>query len=291
MDVLSVSSDTFLGLKMKLVKFAFLIVTLLFMRTVLAAPLLPKTDAVPGGIVILPLIESPSASSTIQFQGRRVMMLHDGQRYYAVVGLPLTTKPGTYQINYIGQNGVPIKQPLVVHAKSYPAQYLTIKNKRKVNPNPTDLKRIAHEQITIDKIKDTWSATSQPSLSFNWPVKGPISSAFGLQRFYNGEPRTPHAGLDIAAPAGTPIKSPAVGRVIGTGNFFYSGNTVYVDHGQGLITMYGHMSAIKVKPGQVVKSGTLLGLVGQTGRATGPHLHWGVLLNKALVDPKLFIHH
>ncbi|MDF2867499.1 MAG: uncharacterized protein K0S11_969 [Gammaproteobacteria bacterium] len=250
---------------------------------------LPKAEAVPGGVVALPLASKFKRPSSVIFQGRQIMVLNASKQDYAIVGIPLSTKPGNYQINYTDQAGQTLKQTFTVRAKAYPTQYLTIANKRKVNPNPADLQRIAQEQVIIDKLKNTWTQAMQPNLQFNWPLKGRISSAFGLQRFYNGEPRSPHAGLDIAAPAGTPIKAPAAGRVLGTGNFFYSGNAVYLDHGQGLITMYGHMSKIKVRPGQLVKTGTLLGLVGQTGRATGPHLHWGVMLNKALVDPALFI--
>ena len=240
---------------------------------------------VPGGVAVVdlgPAAQPPKAS----WQGKPVLVVKDQDaRWLAIVGIPLTVKPGTaQQVSSGGRN-----LPFVVGDKKYPEQRITLKNQRQVNPNPDDLKRIEQELDVQVRAYRTFTPVTPSNLLLDKPVDGPLSSKFGVRRFFNGEERNPHAGLDFAVPAGTPIKSPAAGKVILIGNYFFNGNTVFVDHGQGFISMFCHMSKIDVKVGDAVPRGGVVGRVGSTGRATGPHMHWNVSLNDARVDPAIFI--
>ena len=249
---------------------------------------IPATAAVPGGVALIELPASASAPRA-SFNGKPVMVLANGAGYAALVGLPLGLEPGTHKLRVRQPDGAEIEYPFPVQAKAYETQYLTIKNKRMVNPEKRDLERISREQRRIREALATWNDDSPDTLRFRLPVDGPLSSPFGLRRFFNQQPRKPHSGLDIAAAEGTPIRAPADGTVLDTGDFFFNGNTVFIDHGQGLVTMYCHLSRIDVQPGQQLRTGDVLGAVGKTGRVTGAHLHWGVSLNDARVDPTLFL--
>jgi murein DD-endopeptidase MepM/ murein hydrolase activator NlpD len=269
-----------------------LLVTLLFVLTSqsLMAVTLPKAAAVPGGIAIVPLgIESASAP-IVKFNDKRVMVAPDPEQknhWLAIAGIPLSAEKGKHQL-VVETNPEQKLVSFEVKDKKYKTQHITIKNKRKVNPNEQDLKRIKEEKQEIVASLAQWSDSDTLNTKFVIPVKGRLSSPFGLRRYFNKQPRKPHSGIDIAAPEGTPIVSPADGVVITTGEYFFNGNTVFIDHGQGLVTMYCHMSKIKVKPGDPVKQGQSIGAIGKTGRVTGPHLHWAVSMNDVRVDPGLF---
>jgi len=236
-------------------------------------------------------VELPAGSDITQvhFNQHPVLVVATGGNYTAVVGLPLGTRPGTHSLKLRTLDGQQTSVAFQVNDKQYQTQHITIKDKRKVNPEKRDMERIGREQQRIKEALAHWDPQSPESLRFELPVEAPMSSPFGLRRFFNEQPRKPHSGLDLAAAAGTPIRAPAAGRISDTGDFFFNGNTVFIDHGQGLVTMYCHLSRVDVKPGQRVRAGEVIGAVGKTGRVTGPHLHWSVSLNDARVDPVLFV--
>jgi murein DD-endopeptidase MepM/ murein hydrolase activator NlpD len=218
-----------------------------------------------------------------------VLVARAGDSWEAVVGLPLGTQPGALDLTVLEGEQRARMVSFGVGAHDYDTQRITLANRRQVEPEPMDLLRIEREQGSIVRAFSTWSDEAPESLGFDLPAMGRISSTFGLRRFFNDEPRQPHSGLDIAAPEGTPIVAPAAGTVIETGDYFFNGNSVFIDHGQGLITMYNHLSRVDVAKGVRVARGDRIGLVGRTGRVTGPHLHWSVSLNNARVDPALFL--
>ncbi len=258
----------------------FLAITLIISTPASASPV---EALVPGGIAIIG-VDNYTPETLITFDNRKTTVYKQANKWYALAGIPLSAKPGTYQFQIKQQDGSTRLASVDVKAKKYKEQHLTIKNKRKVNPNKEDMERIAQERVRKRAAKNHWTA-NYPDIDFIWPVTGEISSIFGLRRFFNEQERNPHNGLDIAAPEGTDIRVTADGTVIEAGDFFFSGNMVYVDHGQGLISLYAHLSRIDVKPGDVLRRGDILGAVGQTGRVTGAHLHFAVRANGVLVDP------
>jgi murein DD-endopeptidase MepM/ murein hydrolase activator NlpD len=234
--------------------------------------------------------ESTQNGVQLSFNGYRAPVLRQNGRLVAVIGIPLDTDPGRQMARLDRGDGRPATTVVFeVAPKTYEEQRLTVENQRHVDPSPEDLERIAVERKRIDKALSTYSPDLQPLLRLAAPVAGARSSSFGLRRFFNGQARSPHSGMDIAAAAGTPIVNPARGRVLDTGDFFFNGQTVFVDHGQGVVAMYCHLSRTDVKPGDEVGAGAQLGLVGATGRVTGAHLHWGIAVNRAMVDPVLLL--
>jgi murein DD-endopeptidase MepM/ murein hydrolase activator NlpD len=263
---------------------------LLLALPLLAHASLPQSSNVPGGVAIVPLGGATTNSTKPQtwFGEQAVLVTSDRRQWYAVIGLPLDLKPGSYELSV--KVGDAMKaQHFVVKAKDYPEQHITLKDTSKVELSAEDEARAVREIATIKALKLNWRDEEDTDLAFIIPVKGRLASSFGLRRFFNGEPRAPHAGLDVGVARGTPVKASAQGKVLAVDDYFFNGKTIFVDHGNGLITMYCHLDQSDVQTGETVRKGQQLGLSGQSGRATGPHLHWSVILNGAMVDPQLFL--
>ncbi len=248
---------------------------------------LPQHSPVPGGVAVIDLGPNQQAAPSVRWDEQPLAVVQDKGRWYALLGIPLDTLPGELEIRVFQASTVKMIN-VPIRPKNYPEQRLSIRNARQVEPNADDLRRIEREQQVTAAIKKRFSA-NPPETTLRQPAPGPLSSRFGLRRVFNGQPRNPHAGLDVAAASGTPVTAPAAGVVANTGEYFFNGNTVFVDHGQGLITAYMHLSRIDVRAGQAIQAGERLGAVGNTGRATGPHLHWALILNNTPVDPELFL--
>ena len=249
-----------------------------------APPLFPfNPSPVPGGVALVP-IQGKDLAPKVTYRGEPVLRRRSSTGWVAVVGLPLSVKAGQDQIEV---DGHPVS--FAIKPKRYPEQRLRLENQRQVTPNAEDEARIAKEQALLAPAWKAWPEELTPSLTFRQPTAGALTSSFGLRRVFNGQPRAPHSGLDIKAPAGQGVRTPAAGVVVLTGDFFYSGNAVFVAHGEGVVSLLCHLSKIEVKQGQVLKAGDRVGEVGSTGRSTGPHLHWSLSLNNARVDPRLFL--
>ncbi len=262
----------------------------------LATPLvahasLPQASNVPGGVALIPLGTVIDNAQPKAWMGEQpILVTADKGKWFAVVGLPLDMKPGLHTLR-AKLNEESMSIAFKVTSKKYPEQHITLKDKGKVQLSDEDLKRAVGEIALIKKLKQHWQPSADTDPAFILPAKGRLSGKFGSRRVFNGQPRAPHAGIDVAVGTGTQVVASSHAKVLAVGDYFFNGKTVFLDHGNGLITMYCHLDRIDVNENETVSKGQQIALSGKTGRATGPHLHWSVILNGAMVNPKLFLTH
>lgn len=252
-----------------------------------AAVELPRHRSVPGGVAVIGLGAS-SERPRVSLGAVPVLVVGDATGWTAVVGIALAAKPGTSHVTIQRIGEAEVRKAFAIDAIRYPEQRLTVAP-GKVDLSKQDIERYERERAHLAEVAATQTDGVPASLRMRQPAAGPRSGSFGSRRIFNGQSRSPHSGMDIAAAAGSPVVAAAAGRVIDTGDYFFNGKTVWIDHGRGLLTMYCHLSDINVKPGDNLAAGDVLGAVGATGRVTGAHLHWSVSLNRAMVDPALFL--
>ena len=228
----------------------------------------------PGEIFSIKVADCPDIKT------REELFINSEGIEYAILPAPFSKKELT-----LSDYCLPVK----VKKKQFGESRITIKNTSMVDLSKSDSDRAFKESKLIKQSLNTYSKDLKPSLKFISPVNGIISSRYGKQRYINDKPRSPHLALDIAAADGTSIIAPSTGRVVLIGDFFYSGNYLILDHGNGLLSSYSHMSLVHVSEGEIVNQGDVIGEVGSTGRVTGPHLHWSVYLSKIRINPESLI--
>ncbi len=238
------------------------------------------------------LLEYPDAEGLdrveVQWRNRTIPLVRSGSDWVAIIGADLDLDPGEYPapvtLRFSDGRREGRDETIRVLAKTFPITRLTVAP-RFVELSPENLERSRRESRILGEVFSRITPEILWDGGFVVPIPNAQGSNFGHWRVFNDQPRNPHSGADISAAAGTPIRSTSRGRVAETGDYFFNGNTVIVDHGLGIYSVYLHLSQIDVEPGQIVERGESVGLVGATGRVTGPHLHWGFRIQNARVDP------
>lgn len=248
----------------------------------------PRPSPVPGGVARIQLGAAPHPPR-VRVDGTRVLVVRDGGEWIALVGIPLSTKPGSrLRVEAERGDGTVASYTVTVAPKDYATQHLKVPPGQ-VELSPEDLARYERERTHLAGVLRTFTEDVPSTLAMVQPAAGVRSSSFGRRRFFNGKARNPHGGMDIAAPVGTPVVAAGAGRAIDIGDYFFSGRTIVLDHGAGLLSLYAHLSGVDIRIAQNVAAGEPIARVGATGRVTGPHLHFSVYLNSAAVDPALFL--
>lgn len=244
-----------------------------------------------GEVILLRIIKPDNKEPSVDWMNREVILLYrdDKKVYEGFIAADLDQKPGIYSLNIVFKSSGTAKViPLKILEKDYGVRKLTLPDNQ-VNLNKEDLDRATKEKNIMDQLWETSALSSLWVSPFLMPVSGKVLSPFGRRSVINGQPRSPHTGVDLRGSKGTPVKASNNGRIMLTANHFFTGNTVVIDHGAGIMSMYFHLDQINVNKGEIISTGTTLGTVGSTGRVTGPHLHWGIRVNGQRVDPLILV--
>ena len=242
-----------------------------------------------GSAVQVKIPNEPSLKSVhVIWQKKRVPAFHSGDLWTTILGVDLDATPGNHAAEAVVtmEDGRVDRREIAVNVvtKKFPTTKLNV-DEQFVQLSKADLDRSHREAIETDAIYQRITTDLVPDQAFTVPIPGVRGTNFGERRIFNGEPRAPHSGADLHATTGTPVHATNQGRVVLAKNLFFTGNTVILDHGIGIYSLYAHLSRIDVKPGDIVKNGEIVGRVGATGRVTAPHLHWGMRVQGARVDP------
>jgi murein DD-endopeptidase MepM/ murein hydrolase activator NlpD len=244
------------------------------------------TTLQPGSVVVLTIdTGDPVPALRARAFGRELAPYRaDAGTWQVLVGIDMDVKPGAYPVEIEARPGTRTLYSLAVKPRRFPTRRLKV-DPDLVNPPPQEMERIARESRQLRQLWDAPASARIWEGPFVPPVPDAPNSSFGTRSIYNGEPRSPHSGTDFPSPAGRPIKAPNAGRVVLAGPLYFTGGTVVIDHGLGVLSLFAHLSSIGVREGDLVQTGDVIGEVGATGRVTGPHLHWAVRVGGARVDP------
>ena len=266
-------------------------------RSFLLAPVLllagparaaPRVTAVPGGVARLRLGTSEQPPKAF-LEGHRLMVRRERGDWVALAGVALSARAGsTLRVEVVRPDGQRDERPITVVRKKYLTQALTVPPEQ-AELAPDQVQRYEAERAHLREVLATFTESVVPGLALRQPVPGIRSASFGLRRVINGVERNPHGGMDIAAPIGMRVGATAAGKVLDAGEYLFLGNTLVLDHGQGLLSLYAHLNAFHSALGDTVPAGATIAEVGATGRVTGPHLHFSVYLNTVAVDPAIFL--
>lgn len=271
---------------------------LLAAAPLLAAAAAPPAAATPGAVALTPAAARPGDAVLVTVRGvpggappagkaagRPLAFWRAGDAWRALVALPTETLPGPAPVEAVLADGTVLATSLTVQEPGFRASALTVEP-RYVEPPAEVKQRIEEDRAAFAKVYAEPFGPPRFSADFDWPRRAPTSGRFGDQRLFNGAKASVHYGLDVTGPVGAPIAAANDGVVVLVRDCYLSGNSVVISHGAGVFTVYFHLSRTDVAVGQAVRRGEVIGLLGGTGRATGPHLHWSVRVDGLFVDPE-----